>query len=196
MKTTLIIQPKPKNRRALGELFDAMKKSGVEISYGKAFNELIVEISQQKTAEKILTVHGFEFDEEKNLTGAMNKLADKYMLNEMFDFPKARSKGFPFPYEVEAKDRKSKGKGDGQPGFGKPGAEPGRTLEVHKIDKRRLVSFIQRKLREARGVRNKRRIQHIRDELRGQTHAYEEVLRQIKKQSVPAGVQGQLRKNI
>ncbi len=179
MKTTLVIQPKPKNRRALGELFDAMKKAGVKISQGESFNELIVEVTQQKTAEKILTVHGFEFDEEKNLTGAMNKLADKYMLNEMFDFPKARSKGFPFPYEFEAKDRKSKKQGEGQPGFGKPG----RALSVHKIDRRPLVSFIQRKLREARGVRNKRRIQHVRDELRGQVLAYEEVLRQIKKLS-------------
>jgi len=169
MKTTLIIQPKPKNRRALGELFDAMKKAGVKISQGESFNELIVEVTQQKTAEKILTVHGFEFDEEKNLTGAMNKLADKYILNEMFDFPKSRSA-----------DRKSNG---GEPGFGKPGAEPGRALKVHKIDRRPLVSFIQRKLREARGVRNKRRIQHVRDELRGQVLAYEEVLRQIKKLS-------------
>jgi len=170
MKTTLIIQPKPKNRRALGELFDAMKKAGVKISQGESFNELIVEVSQQKTAEKILTVHGFEFDEEKNLTGAMSKLADKYMLTEMFDFPKARSAS-----------RKSSGQGEGQPGFGKPGAEPGRALKVHKIDRRPLVSFIQRKLREARGTRSKRRVQHVRDELRGQVHAYEEVLRQIKK---------------
>ncbi len=168
MKTTLVIQPKPKNRRALGELFDAMKKAGVKISYGESFNELIVEVTQQKTAEKILTVHGFEFDEEKNLTGAMNKLADKYTLNEMFDFPTER--------------QKSKGKGE-TIGFGKPGAEPGRALSVHKIDRRPLVSFIQRKLREARGVRNKRRIQHVRDELRGQVLAYEEVLRQIKKLS-------------
>lgn len=175
MKTTLVIQPKPKNRRALGELFDAMKKAGVKISQGESFNELIVEVSQQKTAEKILTVHGFEFDEEKNLTGAMNKLADKYLLTEMFDFPKARS----------SKDRKSKGQGEGQPGFGKPGVEPGRALQFDKLDKRPLVSFIQRKLREARGVRNKRRIQHVRDELRGQVHAYEEVLRQIKKQTKP-----------
>lgn len=169
MKTTLIIQ-KPKNRRAIGELSDAMKKAGVKISQGESFNELIVEVSQQKTAEKILTVHGFEFDEEKNLTGAMNKLADKYMLNEMFDFPKSRANRLP----KNPKDKETIG-------FGKPGAEPGRTLEVHKIDRRPLVSFIQRKLREVRGVRNKRRIQHVRDELRGQVTAYEEVLRQVKK---------------
>ena len=172
MKTTLIIQ-KPKNRRAIGELFDAMKKAGVKISQGESFNELIVEVSQQKTAEKILTIHGFEFDEEKNLTGAMNKLADKYLLNEMFDFPKARSNRSPKKQDKETI------------GFGKPGVEPGPALKVHKIDKRPLVSFIQRKLREARGVRNKRRIQHVRDELRGQVLAYEEVLRQIKKQTKP-----------
>ncbi|KKM22260.1 hypothetical protein LCGC14_1627180 [marine sediment metagenome] len=169
MKTTLIIKPVPKNRRALGELFDAMKKSGVKISYGESFNELVVEVADQKTAEKILTVHGFWFDEEKNLTGAMNKLADKYMLNEIFDFPTER--------------QKSKGPKGETVGFGKPGAEPGRALKVHTIDKRQLSSFLHRKLREARFERVGRRTQHIRDELRGQVHAYEEVLRQIKKLS-------------
>ncbi len=178
MKTTLIIKPVPKNRRALGELFDAMKKSGVKISYGESFNELVVEVADQKTAEKILTVHGFWFDEEKNLTGAMNKLADKYMLNEIFDFPASRESN-------RSSAKKPKGE---TVGFGKPGAEPGRALKVHTIDKRQLSSFLHRKLREARFERVGRRTQHIRDELRGQVHAYEEVLRQIKKQSKPDGL--------
>ena len=84
MKNKLTILPIPKNRRHLGELFDAMKKQGVDIKPGESLDEIIVETRHQDTAEKILNIHGFQITKENNLVGAMNKLA------EQFDFGQPR----------------------------------------------------------------------------------------------------------
>lgn len=49
------------------------------------------------------------------------------------------------------------------------------------VGRQKLINFIQRKIREARKLRNKRRSQHARDELTGKVRAFEEILRRLKK---------------
>lgn len=163
MKVTLKFQPIPKNRRILGEMFDDMKKSGVDIEYSGDLDTVIVESKHQPTTEKILLVHGYQIT-GNYIDGAMKKLADKYQLDEMH-------LGAPDLRGIEDSSRV----------IGTPHQELNVSKRKPSVSKRTLRSFIQNKLRHARQSRSKRRVQHVRDNLEGQVQAYEEILRYLKK---------------
>ncbi len=101
MKVTVTFHPKPKNRRILGELFDDMKKSGVDIEY-KSLDSVIVEAKHQPTTEKLLLMHGYQITKEDYIQGAVDLLADKYQLNEMFSEDE-----IPRPEKSRTVDKKS-----------------------------------------------------------------------------------------
>lgn len=46
--------------------------------------------------------------------------------------------------------------------------------------RKKIISFIQRKIRETQKARSKKRAQHVRDEMTGRVRAYEEILRRVK----------------
>jgi hypothetical protein len=50
-----------------------------------------------------------------------------------------------------------------------------------QVGRQKLITFLQRKIRETRKGRDKRRAQHVRDELSGKIRAYEDILRKLKK---------------
>lgn len=157
MKVTLTLTPIPENRQILGELFDEMKKSGVEIEYGENLGSILVEARHKPTTEKILSIHGYRIV-EKHMKDAIGMLAKKYQLNEMaFDL---------------------RGTEDSNRVIGTPRSV---SKPEPTISKRALRSFIQNKLRNARGARSKRRVQHVRDNLEGQVQAFEEILRYLRK---------------
>ena len=153
----LTIHPVPKNRRSLGELFDAMKDSGVQIKQGDSLGEVIVESASLKTAEKILNIHGYQIEKESNLSGAMSKLA------ETFDFGQPRPDDDIKPRHFSKKEYPTT-----------RGVTP-------RVNKASLIKFVQRKARNARNARSKSRSQHTRNNLDGQTIAYEDILRYLKK---------------
>lgn len=151
----LTIQPVPKNRRELGELFDAMKSSGVKIKQGNSLSEVIVE-SNFETAKRILNINGYEVEKERNLVGAMEKLA------EQFDF------GQPRPDDIKPRHFSEK-------------EYPTTRGVTPRVNKASLIKFVQRKARNARNARSKSRSQHTRKNLDGQIIAYEDVLHYLKK---------------
>ncbi len=160
MKVTLKFQPIPKNRRILGEMFDDMKKSGVDIEYGEDLDTVIVESKYQPTTEKILLVHGYQIV-GNYIDGAMKKLADKYQLNEMH-------LGAPDLRGIEDSSRV----------IGTPRSE--KAIPA-KLNRRNALNYVHQKARKARQARIKARARHLRDGLDGQISAYEEILRYLRR---------------
>ncbi len=104
-------------------------------------------IKDEGTIEKMLNVHGYEFEKTSKLAGAIDLLGEKY-IGEF---------------------------------FGEPTAEETRKVNQPTIPRRRIMMYINKRTHKARQLRNKRRVQHVRDNLEGQIAAYEDVLRYIKK---------------
>ncbi len=111
-------------------------------------------IKDEKIIEKLLKIHGEDLEKEGNLSGALNLLSEKY-IGEFHDFSR------PEADEVAGSGR--------------------RKAKQSSIPRRRVMSFINKRTHKARQLRNKRRVQHVRDNLEGQIAAYEDVLRYIKK---------------
>ena len=156
MKTvTLTISPKPDNQESLTNLFEAMNKSGIHCDASPNLDKVIVDLDRQSTAVKILNLHGFEVQQDKasHLSGAIQELSEKYQIDEIFGMRRKREED----------------------------QEPDPQVYQVKIDKKQLVGFLQRKIRETHGKRKKKRATHARDELNGKIRAYEEILRKVRK---------------
>ncbi len=167
MKVTLKFQPIPKNRRILGEMFDDMKKSGVDIEYSEDLDTVIVESKHQLTTEKILLVHGYQIV-GNYIDGAMKKLADKYQLNEMH-------LGAPDLRGIEDSSRVI-----GTPDSGLDSESRQKAIPT-KLNRKNALNYVHQKARKARRARIKARARHLRDGLDGQILAYEEILRYLRK---------------
>jgi len=83
----------------------------------------------------------------------MQELSEKYQIDEIFGMRRKREED----------------------------QEPDPQVYQVKIDKKQLVGFLQRKIRETHGKRKKKRATHARDELNGKIRAYEEILRKVRK---------------
>lgn len=152
MKVTLAISPKPDNQKELSNLFEAMNKSGITCDVSPNLDKVIVDLDRQATAVKILNLHGFEVQQtNKHLSGALQELSEKYQIDEIFGMRKREEDQEPDPQVYQV-----------------------------KIDKKQLVGFLQRRIRETHGKRKKKRATHARDELNGKIRAYEEILRKVR----------------
>ena len=120
-------------KNELGNLLEAISAAGIE---------------DEGTIQKMLNIHGHEFQKTSKLAGAIELLGEKYLEGFRMD------------------------------NFAKAGDE---NVKQASIPRKRVMSFINKRTHKARQLRNKRRVQHVRDNLEGQIVAYEDVLRYIKK---------------
>ena len=130
-------------------------------------------IEDEGTIEKMLNVHGYEFEKTSKLAGAIDLLGEKYYLGEFKDLKPKPEADKSVGRENLSNISKSESRISGDQSSVR-GNQP-------SIPRRRVMSFINKRTHKARQLRNKRRVQHVRDNLEGQIAAYEDVLRYIKK---------------
>lgn len=152
MKVTLTILSKLENKESLTNLFEAMNKSGIHCDASPNLDKVIVDLDRQSTAVRILNLHGFEVQREK-----VSHLSGA--MQELSE-----------KYQI-----------DEIFGMRKREEEPDPQVYQVKIDKKKLVGFLQRTIRETHGKRKKKRATHARDELNGEIRAYEKILRKVRK---------------
>lgn len=155
-KITFEISPTP-NGRELTNLVEQFQEANISVKIGLNPNEIKVNPKDSERVTAVLRVLGYhtvdKWLHEASLKGALNKLANKYQINEQVKF----------------------GPSENITPIEKPTERPSSGFRRNN-----LMSFVQRKVRGARTARVKRRAQYIRDKLDGKIEAYEEILRYLR----------------
>ena len=136
-------------------IIDALLEAGIVAAPnhgdGPLYYGMVIEACRAEQVTRLLNIHGWETKPEKLLETALTNLASKYKLDEFMRFENDEETKVPVERKIE-----------------------------DLVGRKKIVGFIQRKIRETRAARNKKRAQHARDEMTGKVRAYEEILRRVK----------------
>lgn len=154
-RVTLVFSPKPRNGRELGQLIEAIAER-IPVKGGKTVDEIEVSVDDMVRVNKLLRMHGYEVVDKRIHEAAKRPLVGALeKLNEKYDINEGMFTG--------TDDR------------------PKKVSTPPSLHKRKVMNFINGKVRAARRARMKTRVQHKRDKLDGRIEALDDVIRYLKK---------------